>query len=102
MKTVKICRVSDVGRGEVKRFATMEVDVAVYNLDGRFYVTDDTCTHGPSSLADGFIEGDTIECPFHYGTFHIPTGKPLKAPCVVAIRVYPTSIVGDDLFIEVD
>ena len=48
-----ICKTTEVGPGSVKR---IEVDglppLAVYNLGGRFYVTDDTCTHGKASLAD--------------------------------------------------
>jgi len=35
--------------------------VAVFNLDGEFYVTDDACTHGPGSMSEGFVDGDCIE-----------------------------------------
>lgn len=102
MKTVRLCRVSELQVGEVKRYFGSEFDVAVYNIAGKIYVTDDTCTHGPSSLSDGIVDGETIECPFHYGSFHIPTGRPTKLPCTLALRIYDAKVVDGELFIEIE
>ena len=55
--------------------------MCLYNLGGTIYATHDTCTHGQASLADGFIDGDEIECPLHQGLFQIATGKAVGAPC---------------------
>ena len=66
--------------------------VCLYNIGGKIYATHDTCTHGQASLADGFIEGEEIECPLHQGRFHIATGKAVGAPCVEDIRIYPVKI----------
>ena len=69
--------------------------LAVFHLeDGEFYVTDDTCTHGDASLADGEIDGCEVECPFHAGTFDVTTGEPCSAPCSVRLKTYQ-SIVRD-------
>ena len=47
----------------------------------------------PSSwLADGFIEGEEIECPLHQGKFHIATGKAVGVPCIEDIRVYAVKV----------
>jgi naphthalene 1,2-dioxygenase ferredoxin component len=66
--------------------------VCLYNLSGKIFATHDTCTHGQASLADGFIEGEEIECPLHQGKFHIPSGKATGAPCTEAIRTYAVKI----------
>jgi len=63
--------------------------ICLYNTAGTIYATHDTCTHGQASLADGFIDGDKIECPLHQGMFHIPTGKAVGQPVTVDIKVYP-------------
>ncbi|WP_327753241.1 non-heme iron oxygenase ferredoxin subunit (plasmid) [Sphingobium sp. SJ10-10] len=99
MDAIKICKTSDVKEGDVRRFLVGDLDVAVYNIGGCFYVTDDTCTHGPASLSDGFVEGETVECPFHYGVFHVPTGKPLKSPCVKPITTYVVKVSDDCVFV---
>jgi nitrite reductase/ring-hydroxylating ferredoxin subunit len=95
-----ICKVSDVGLGAVKR---VEVDglppLAVYNLGGTYYVTDDTCTHGKASLAEGYVEGEQIECPWHGGRFDIATGQPTCLPAAEPVATYPVTIVGEDVCI---
>ena len=69
--------------------------LAVFHLEnGEFHVTDDTCTHGDASLADGEIDGCEVECPFHAGAFDIVTGEACGAPCTIDLKTY-TSIVKD-------
>ena len=95
-----LCKVAEVGPGAVKR---VEIDglppLAVFNLAGAFYVTDDTCTHGKASLAEGYVEGSEIECPWHGGRFEIATGRPTCLPASEAIATYAVTIVGDDVCI---
>jgi nitrite reductase/ring-hydroxylating ferredoxin subunit len=76
--------------------------IAIYNLDGEFFATDDTCTHGAASLAEGDIEGDEVICPFHMGAFNIRTGEAVVAPCVKAVRTYPVRVEDDMLYVEID
>lgn len=66
--------------------------LAVFNLDGEYFVCDDTCTHGQASLSDGTIEGDRIECPWHNGQFCIRTGAALTPPAVTSITVYSVTL----------
>jgi len=73
---------------------------AVFNLDGRYYVTQDLCTHGPGSLAEGFVIDDEIECPFHQGRFHIPTGRASYAPCTEALRTWTAREIDGMLYID--
>ena len=58
---IELCKAEDVPPGEVRRVEAGGMTVAVYNLDGDFYVTDDACTHGPGQLSEGFVEGDCVE-----------------------------------------
>ena len=76
--------------------------VAVFNVDGQFYVTDDACTHGPGSLSEGFIDGDVVECNFHNGQFDIKTGEIVSPPCMIPVKTYPTQVEGGMVVIEVD
>jgi nitrite reductase/ring-hydroxylating ferredoxin subunit len=66
--------------------------IAIYNLKGRFYATDNVCTHEHACLSDGFVIGDVIECPLHQGRFHIPTGTPKGAPVHIPLRTYPVKV----------
>jgi biphenyl 2,3-dioxygenase ferredoxin component len=97
---VELCKVADVGAGEVRRFEAAGLTLAVYNLDGEFHVTDDACTHGPGSLSEGFVDGDIIECNFHQGAFNIRTGEVVKPPCMVPVKTYRTVVEDGRVFID--
>jgi nitrite reductase/ring-hydroxylating ferredoxin subunit len=76
-------------------------EIAIYNLDGTYYATDDICTHAYASLADGYIEGTNIECPLHGGCFDIKTGKATTAPCTVDLKTYEVKIEGEDILVGI-
>jgi ethylbenzene dioxygenase ferredoxin component len=100
---VKLCAVSEVLTDEPKRIEIENFPpLAVYALDGEFYVTDDTCTHGMASLADGYLEGEEIQCPFHGGAFSIKTGEATEFPCSDPLKTYQVSVQDDDIYIQAD
>ena len=85
----RLCASSDVPEGEVRQVILGDGRaLAVYRVDGEVFATDDLCSHGDASLADGEIENGQIVCPYHMGTFDIRTGEPTGAPCSIAIRTY--------------
>ena len=55
---VRVCAQADVPPGSVKAFTVGPDTLAVYNIDGTYYITEDECTHAAASLADGMLEGD--------------------------------------------
>ena len=96
-----ICRTSDVLEGEfATRVVVDDVAYAVYRLGDRYYVSQDACSHGPGSLGEGTIIGEEIECPFHQGRFHIPTGKCMAAPAESDLKTYPVKVESDEVFVD--
>ena len=77
-------------------------DIALYNVDGQIYATDNVCTHGRARLCEGFLEGHEIECPLHQGKFDVRDGKPTCAPVTEAIRSYPVKIDAGRVFLSLD
>jgi nitrite reductase/ring-hydroxylating ferredoxin subunit len=99
---VRVCAQADIAPETVKAFEISDKRLAVFKIDGEFYVTDDECTHASASLADGILEGYVIECSLHFGAFHVPTGAVKAPPCALALRTYKVLLQGDDIFIDVD
>ncbi len=93
-----LCKQSDLAPGCVRKVERAEGALAVYNLDGTFYATDDRCSHGLSSLSDGDIIDGEIECSMHFGSFDIATGEPRQSPCSIPVRTYKVDVRGDDVF----
>ncbi len=74
--------------------------LALYQVEGEIYATDNLCTHGNARLCDGFLEGHEIECPLHQGKFDIRSGKAMCAPLIEDVRTYPVKIEGSRVFVD--
>lgn len=85
---IEICSKDDVSDGEAIRVDHGDLELAVYHVDGNYYVTDNACTHGPGELSEGYLEGHVIECDFHQGKFDIRDGQVVGPPCIVALKTY--------------
>ena len=97
---IELCNAEDVAVGTALKVEKEGLSVAVFNVDGEFYVLDDLCTHGPGSLSEGYIEDDVVECNFHNGQFNIRTGEVVSPPCMVPIKTYRATIVDGKVTIE--
>lgn len=90
---LKLCQTLEVQEGAPKSIEIPGYPVlAVYEVDGTYYVTDNMCTHGLAMLTDGFQDGATIECPFHGGTFDIRSGKATSYPCHIPLKTYAVAV----------
>ncbi len=99
----KICDSDSVSEGNIIRVERDGLPpLAVYKLDGAIYVTDDTCTHGDASLADGELDGCSVVCPYHMGAFDIKTGEPTAAPCTEVLKIYTVIVRDGSVYIEGD
>lgn len=98
---IALCRAGEVQAGSAIRIEKGALVLAVFNLEGEYFVTDDTCTHGPGSLSEGCIEGDVVECDFHNGGFNIRTGAVAAAPCMIPLKTYRT-VVDEDGYVSIE
>ncbi len=98
---IRLCSTDDVDWNGALQVETDDLVLAVFNVEGVFYVTDDACTHGPGSLSEGYLEGHRIECDFHNGAFDVRTGEVVTPPCMIPVKTYKVSVEDDAVFIEV-
>jgi nitrite reductase/ring-hydroxylating ferredoxin subunit len=98
---LELCSTADIAVGGVIKVDIQDLELAVFNVGGEFYVTDDHCTHGPGSLSEGIVEGDIVECNFHQGQFNIRTGEVVLPPCTVAVKTYRAFVRDGKVIIEV-
>ncbi|MET0668570.1 MAG: non-heme iron oxygenase ferredoxin subunit [Xanthobacteraceae bacterium] len=101
-RRIDLCSAAEIAPGNTLRVEADGFTLAVFNVAGEFYVTDDQCTHGPGSLSEGYLEGDVIECNFHNGQFNVRTGEVVSPPCMVPIKTYKTSVENGRVLIEVE
>lgn len=97
---IDVCAVADVPEGEVRKVEAEGLTLAVFNVGGEFFVTEDHCTHGPGSLSEGWLSGHEIECDFHQGCFDVRTGEVTSPPPMIPVKTYAVVLDGDRVRIE--
>jgi nitrite reductase/ring-hydroxylating ferredoxin subunit len=98
---VELCKLADVEIGGTRKVEAGDLVLAVYNVDGEIFVTDDHCTHGPGSLSEGILEDDIIECNFHGGQFNVRTGEVVLPPCMEPVKTYKVTVEDGAIFVDV-
>ena len=98
---VAVAKTADIEPGKMMPVTAGDKQLALYNIGGAFYASDNECTHAYAMLTDGTIDGDVIECPLHGGAFEIKTGKGLGAPVFCDLKCYPTRVSGDAVEVDV-
>ncbi len=96
---IKVAKVSELQPGKMKRVDINGRRILLANVDGRFYATDDTCSHEEASLSEGFLKGELVKCPLHGSRFNVRTGEVLEEPAQENLRTYPVQLDGDGVLI---
>ena len=87
---------------DVEQAKVGSLAIAVYRAKGKFYATQDLCTHEHAYLSDGVVVDCIVECPFHQGRFDVRTGKAMGAPVIVPLKTYPVQVVDGRIYVQVD
>jgi len=96
-----VCKTSDVEPGKMIKKTFDGLDILVANIDGKYYATDDSCTHSGSSLSEGELNECTITCGWHKAEFDCKTGKLSKFPVKIRdLTSYDVSIESENVCIE--
>jgi nitrite reductase/ring-hydroxylating ferredoxin subunit len=98
---IAVAKTSEIPENSAARVDVAGRPIAIYNLNGEYFATDDTCTHAHASLSEGQISGDEIVCPLHFATFDIRTGQVTCGPAFEDLRSYPVRVTGDTIEILV-
>ena len=88
-------RTADLLPGHAMALAVNGAAVAVYNVDGTFYATQDECTHADGPMSEGDLDGSMAICPWHASCFDVTTGAVLKGPARRPLRTYRVVVDGE-------
>lgn len=100
MAFTRVASIDDVPVGAGVLVERDGLAMALFNAGGgRFYAVSPVCPHEGGPLAEGWVEGGTVICPWHGFDFDLTTGRCLVDPDL-AVAVYPVRVV--DNAVEVD
>ena len=96
---VKAAATRDLAPGACKTVEVNGKAIALYNVGGKFYATDNTCPHRGGPLGDGELEGSVVTCPWHGWRFDVGTGLLTVNPAV-QVACFPCKAEGDQILVQ--
>ena len=79
--------------GQSRVFEAPDRKIAVFNVAGRLFAIDGTCTHRPASLSeDGELDDGVLVCGWHGSMFDLATGENVGPPACDGLRTYDLEI----------
>lgn len=97
MGWVSVCKVNYVKLDFPFSAQIDDKRIGVYIIDGEYFAMQDICPHANALLSQGFMDGETVECPLHGALFDVRTGQCLREPGDRDLETYPVRIKGDQI-----
>src|SRR6476469_7555273 len=94
------CKLSEINDGEMKEVQAGTTPVLLARVDGQCYALAAHCTHYGAPLAEGYLSGDRIVCPWHHACFNARNGNLEEPPALDSLAAYPIRIEDDEIFVD--
>ncbi|MBI4163991.1 MAG: Rieske 2Fe-2S domain-containing protein [Candidatus Aenigmarchaeota archaeon] len=100
MGFVEVAKVSDVKPGNSKVVSAAGKELALFNVDGTFFVTENACLHRGGPLGEGELDDGIVTCPWHGWKFNVKTGVSPVNPAA-KVQTHKVKVEGDKVLVEV-
>ncbi len=97
-----VARLDEVPPGEMKAVKVNGHEVCLANVDGEIYAIGNVCTHAGAPLCDGYLDGETLECPWHAGWINVKTGEALQMPVLEPSQTFKVEVQGEEIRLATD
>jgi nitrite reductase/ring-hydroxylating ferredoxin subunit len=98
---VPLARASDIPAGTGRSYALGRYEVALFNVGGEFYALENSCPHQGGPIADGWLEGPHVTCPWHGWCFDVRSGKMTLGEFARVSR-FEVRRQGEELFVSTE
>ena len=97
---VKVAELREVSEGQPKAVQMGEGrSIALFNVDGKIYATDNQCPHMGYPLTRGTVRNGILTCDWHRRSFDLEGGGCFHVECD-DLRTFPVDIRGSEIWIE--
>ena len=95
----KVGETADLKPGEARVVEAGGKTLALFNVNGTYYVLDNSCLHRGGPLGEGELEGTIVTCPWHGWRWDVSTGANTNNPAV-KVSCFPVKVEGTSVFAE--
>jgi nitrite reductase/ring-hydroxylating ferredoxin subunit len=96
----RVAAVADIVEGEGFSVTVEGHNIALFRLADGIRAVGNECPHMGAELSDGYLDGESVVCPWHGWVFSLKDGcSPFDEEA--RVPVYTVSVEGTDVFVEV-
>ena len=88
----RITRAENIPPREGRCVNVGALEIAIFNLNGRFLTIENQCPHKGGPLCDGIVSGATVVCPLHGWRIDLESGFAVLASSPASVRTFSTRI----------
>ncbi|MDP9016912.1 MAG: Rieske 2Fe-2S domain-containing protein [Candidatus Eremiobacteraeota bacterium] len=81
-----VANVADIPLGSARAYVVGRYEVALFHVADGFFALENACPHQGGPLADGFLEGSMVTCPWHAWCFDVRNGRMTLGQFAVVTR----------------
>ena len=97
---VRLCGVSEApAEGQVMEAEAQGTSLCLARVNGELAALDNWCPHRQGPISQGWIEGNTVVCPWHAWSFDVRSGQSVF-PGNERLTVFPVKVEGDEVLVE--
>ncbi len=81
-----VADVAEIPLGSGRAYTVGRYEVALFHVADGFFALENACPHQGGPLADGFLEGSMVTCPWHAWCFDVRNGRMTLGQFAVVTR----------------
>ena len=98
---IRICGLAEAPEpGKVMETEASGRGICLANVNGELSALDILCPHRQGPLGQGWIEGETVICPWHSWAFNVKTGLS-EYPADESVSVFTVKVEGEDVLVDI-
>jgi nitrite reductase/ring-hydroxylating ferredoxin subunit len=101
MPFIDVASTRDIPSGQAKAYVVGDREIALFNVDGTYYAIENTCPHQGGPLAEGWIDGTTVTCPWHAWCFDVTNGA-MTLGGFTSVESYEVQVAGSTIRVSTE
>jgi 3-phenylpropionate/trans-cinnamate dioxygenase ferredoxin component len=99
MARARVGSTSDVPVGQGRVVDVGGKAIALFNVGGTYYATDNECPHRGGPLGEGDLNGPVVICPWHGWRWDVTNGANSNNPAIT-VACFPVIVDRGEIFVE--
>jgi nitrite reductase/ring-hydroxylating ferredoxin subunit len=101
MPFIDVASTDDIPSGEAKAYVVGDREIAVFNVAGTYYAIENSCPHQGGPLAEGWIDGTIVTCPWHAWCFDVTSGA-MTVGGFTSVEAYDVQVAGSTISVSTE